>query len=62
MARRRKRIHIKKSRRGRLRKTAGVKKGKKIPVSTLRRLAKSKNPKTRKRAQFALNARKWKKR
>jgi oligoendopeptidase F len=45
---------------GKLRKTTGTKKGKKIPVSTLRRLAKSKNPKTRKRAQFALNARKFK--
>lgn len=54
-------IHIKSSRRGRLRKSAGAKKGKKIPVSTLRRLKKSKNPKTRKRATFALNARKWNK-
>jgi oligoendopeptidase F len=57
----RKPIRIKKSRAGRLRKTAGAKKGAKIPVSKLRKLAKSKNPTTRKRAQFALNARKWRK-
>ena len=58
---RKKGIHIKKSNRGKLRKSTGTKKGRKIPVSKLRRLAKSKNPKTRKRAQFALNARKWRK-
>lgn len=58
---RRKGIHIKKKNRGKLRRSTGTKKGQKIPVSTLRRLAKSKNPKTRKRAQFALNARKWRK-
>lgn len=64
MARRKRRkggIKIKKSNRGKLRKTAKVKKGKKIPVSKLRSMKKSKNPKTRKRATFALNARKWKK-
>ena len=55
----RKPIRIKKSNKGKLRKTTGTKKGEKIPVSQLRKLAKSKNPKTRKRAQFALNARKW---
>jgi oligoendopeptidase F len=58
---RRKRIHIKKSNRGKLRKSTKTKKGKKIPVSKLRKLKKSKNPKTRKRATFAMNARKWKK-
>lgn len=57
----RKRIYIKPKNRGKLRKSTGTKKGKKIPVKTLRRLKKSKNPKTRKRATFALNARKWKK-
>lgn len=57
---RRKPIRIKKSRQGRLRKTAGAKKGQKIPVSKLRKMKRSKNPKTRKRATFALNARKWK--
>jgi len=63
MARRRRKggIKIKKANRGKLRKAAKVKKGKKIPVSKLRALKKSKNPKTRKRATFALNARKWKK-
>jgi len=61
MARRRKPIKIKKANRGKLRRTAGVKKGKKIPVSKLRQMKRSKNPKTRKRATFALNARKWKK-
>jgi len=42
---------------GALRKTAGVKKGQKIPVSTLRRLAK-KPGKTGQRARFALTLRK----
>lgn len=59
--RRRSGIKIKKKNRGKLRKTAGTKKGSKIPESTLRRLKKSKNPKTRRRATFALNARRWKK-
>lgn len=54
-------IYIKPSRRGRLRKSAGVKKGRKIPVSKLRAMKRSKNPKTRRRATFALNARKWRK-
>jgi len=52
-------IKIKKSNRGKLRKSAKAKKGRKIPVSKLRVMKKSKNPKTRKRATFALNARKW---
>lgn len=56
---RRKPIHIKKQNRGKLRKSAGTKKGQKIPVSKLRKMKNSKNPKTRKRATFALNARKW---
>jgi oligoendopeptidase F len=54
-------IKIKKSNRGKLRKAAKTKKGRKIPASKLRSMKKSKNPKTRKRATFALNARKWKK-
>lgn len=64
MAQRRRRkggIKIKKKNRGKLRATAGAKKGQKIPASRLRALKKSKNPKTRRRATFALNARKWKK-
>lgn len=61
MARRKKksRIYIKPENRGKLRKSTGTKKGKKIPVSKLRKLKKSKNPTTRKRATFAMNARKW---
>ncbi len=50
-------IHIKKSRKGSLRRIAKAKKGQPIAVSTLTRLAKSKNPKTRRKAQFAINAR-----
>lgn len=61
MAKRKKRIHIKKRNRGKLRKSSGTKKGRKIPVSKLRKMKKSKNAKTRKRATFALNARKWNK-
>jgi oligoendopeptidase F len=56
----RKPIRIKPSNRGKLRKSAGVKKGQKIPVKDLQRMKHSKNPKTRRRATFALNARKWK--
>lgn len=64
MARKRRKggIYIKKANRGKLRRATKTKKGKKIPVSTLRRLKRSKNPTTRKRANFALNARKWRKR
>lgn len=58
----RRRIHIKKSNRGKLRKSAGVKRGQKIPVSKLRQMKRSRNPKTRRRATFALNARKWRRR
>lgn len=53
-------INIKKSNQGKLRKAAGAKKGGKIPVKKLRQMKRSKNPTTRKRATFALNARKWK--
>ena len=56
---RRKPIHIKKKNRGKLRRAAGVKKGKKIPVSKLRQMKRSKSAATRRRATFALNARKW---
>ena len=58
---RRKPIRIKKSNQGKLRKSAKVKKGNNIPVSKLRAMKKSKNPKTRKRATFALNAKSWNK-
>lgn len=63
MARGRKRksgIKIKKSKQGSLRRSTGTKKGKKIPVSKLRRLKKSGTPAQKKKANFALNARKWK--
>jgi oligoendopeptidase F len=54
-------IYIKPKNRGKLRKTTKTKKGKNIPVSKLQKMKKSKNPTTRKRATFALNARKWNK-
>ena len=54
-------IRIKPGNAGKLRKTAKAKKGKKIPVKRLQQMKRSKNPKTRKRATFALNARKWRK-
>jgi hypothetical protein len=54
-------IRIKKSNRGKLRKSAGAKKGRKIPAFKLQQMKKSKNPVTRRRATFALNARKWNK-
>lgn len=53
-------INIKPANRGKLRKSAKAKKGKNIPVAKLRAMKRSKNPKTRKRATFALNARRWK--
>jgi len=52
-------IKIKKSKQGSLRKATGTKKGKNIPVSTLQRLKNSKSAAMRKKANFALNARKW---
>lgn len=60
MSRNKSGIRIKKSNRGKLRKSAGTKKGNKVPISTLRRMKRSKNPKTRKRATFALNVRQGK--
>ena len=56
---RRSKIRIKPGNKGKLRKSAKVKRGKKIPVKKLQQMKRSKNPKTRKRATFALNARKW---
>lgn len=52
-------IHIKKSHRGALRRQLGIPAGEPIPTGTLQREAKSKSSTTRKRAQFALNARTW---
>lgn len=54
-------IRIKKSNRGKLRKAAGARKGQKIPVSKLRQMKRSKDPRTRKRANFALVSRGWRK-
>jgi hypothetical protein len=50
-----------KLKKGALHKQMGIPQGEKIPVQSLREKAKSQNETTRKRAQFALNARKWKK-
>lgn len=49
-------LHLKK---GALHKTLGVKSGEKIPDSMLQKALHSKSPLTRKRAQFAENAKKW---
>lgn len=52
-------IKIKSANAGKLRAAAGVKKGRKIPAAKLAVLAKSKNPVLRRRAQFAINAKKF---
>lgn len=54
-------IKIKAANRGLLRKQTGTRKGAKIPVSTLQRLKRSSSATTRRRATFALNARRWSK-
>lgn len=60
MARKKSGIKIKKKNQGKLRKSTKTKKGQKIPVSKLKRLKKSGTPTQKKRANFALNARKFK--
>ena len=60
MAKGKSNIKIKKSRQGSLRRKTKTKAGKNIPASKLRALKKSKNPNVRKKANFALNAKKWK--
>jgi oligoendopeptidase F len=60
LAARRKPIRIKPANRGKLRKAAKVKKGKNIPVKTLQKMKRSRDPKVRRRATFALNARSFK--
>lgn len=60
MAQKKSDIKINPANAGKLRSTAGVKKGAKIPVDELEKLKNSKNPKTRQRANFALNAKKFK--
>ena len=52
-------IHINPANRGKLHEALGVSKDKKIPEAKLEKAAHSNNPALRKRAQFALNARKW---
>ncbi len=48
-------------RKGALRKELGIKEGKTIPLSTLKKAERSKNPKTRKRAILAETLRKIRK-
>lgn len=50
---------IKPSHRGLLHKSLGVPQDDKISVAALQRAKNSDNPVTRKRANFAINARKW---
>jgi hypothetical protein len=54
-------IEIKPANKGKLHKKLGVKKGKKLTVAEEEKAAHSDSPAERKEAQFALNARKWKK-
>lgn len=52
-------IHIKKSHHGLLHKNLGVAQGHKIPAKALTKAKHSSNPAVRKRATFAINAKKW---
>jgi hypothetical protein len=52
-------IHLNPKNKGKLHKALGVGMAKKIPVSKLKAAAHSKSALIRKRANFALNARKW---
>ena len=52
-------IHIKPENKGKLHETMGVPEGKKIPLAALEKEKSSDDPATRKRANFAINARKW---
>lgn len=52
-------IKIKPSHKGLLHKNLGVKQGGKIPLSSLVKAKNSSSPAVRKRATFAMNARKW---
>ena len=53
-------IKIKASHKGKLHKALGVKKGKKLTSAEISKAKNSKNPKVRKEATFAANAKKWK--
>lgn len=57
---RRRKIRIKPSKRGSLRRATGAKQGERIPEATLRAMKNSSSAAMRKKANFALNARKWK--
>jgi hypothetical protein len=50
-----------KLKKGALHKQLGVPQGNTIPLAMIQSASHSKNPLTRKRANFAINARKWKK-
>lgn len=52
-------IHIKKSHEGLLHKNLGISKGQKIPAKKLSKALHSSNPKVKKRAVFAENAKHW---
>ena len=52
-------IYIKPENRGKLRAAAGAKKGQNIPLATLVSMKNSSDPAVRRRANFAINARKW---
>lgn len=52
-------IKIKPSHKGLLHKNLGIPEGKKIPLSTMVKAKHSSSPAVRKRANFAINARKW---
>ena len=52
-------ISIKPSHKGLLHEDLGVKSGTKIPLSRLMKAKNSKDPAVRRRATFAVNARKW---
>ena len=54
-------IQIKAKNRGAMQRSTNTPKGKNIPIFKLRAAKRSSNPVTRKRATFALNARKWSK-
>lgn len=52
-------IRIKPANKGKLHATLGVAKSKRIPAAALAKAKSSPDPLTRKRATFAINARKW---
>lgn len=54
-------INIKKKNKGLLHKKLGVAQDRKIPASKIEKAENSSSPKLRKEAQFAENAKKWKK-